>query len=144
MDNAPWIVGFCFGNTSGLQISSNFNVEVYNKRNVVHPIDLFLSLGGDSTFVKMGVKIEFIASSFPSGWGITGCTDAEEANEEEPLPCRRMFLGEEERGTSPTTAVGQRNSRILETGMTGGGKPTRQQPRLDRKACGNAQAVGQL
>lgn len=60
------------------------------------------------------------------------------------IPCGRMFLGGEERGTSPATAVGQSNSRILEAGMIGGGNPRQQQPRLDRKACGNAQAAGQL
>jgi len=55
-----------------------------------------------------------------------------------------MFLGGEERGTSPTTAVGQGNSRIQEAGMIAGGNPRQEQPRLDRKACGNAQAAGQL
>ncbi len=35
------------------------------------------------------------------------------------VPCGRMFLGGEERETSPTTAVGQRNSRIQEVGMMG-------------------------
>lgn len=49
------------------------------------------------------------------------------------IPCGRMFLGGEERGTSPATAVGQSNSRIQEAGMTGGGNPRQQQPRLDRK-----------
>ncbi len=35
------------------------------------------------------------------------------------FPCGRMFLGGEERRTSPTTAVGQRNSRIQAVGMMG-------------------------
>lgn len=54
--------------------------------NIVHPMDLFLSPGGDCADfdVKMGVKTEFIASSFPSGWRITEGADAAEANEEEP------------------------------------------------------------
>lgn len=52
----------------------------------MHPTDLFLSPGGDCADfdVKMGVKTEFIASSFPSGWRITEGADAAEANEEEP------------------------------------------------------------
>ncbi|KAL1266906.1 hypothetical protein QQF64_002581 [Cirrhinus molitorella] len=44
----------------------------------------FLRNAGDGAFVKMGVKTEFIASSFPSGWRITEGADAEEASEKEP------------------------------------------------------------
>lgn len=61
--------------------------------NIVHPIDLFLSPGGDGTFVKMGVKTEFIASSFPPGWRITEGADTEEANEEEPHSLREDVFG---------------------------------------------------
>ncbi len=46
-------------------------------------MDLLWSPGGDGVFVKMGVKTEFIASSFPSGWRITEGADSAEASEEE-------------------------------------------------------------
>lgn len=74
----------------------------------MHPIDLFLSSRGDGTFVKTGVKIEFITSSFLQDGG----SSAQRQMKRNHIPIGRMFLGGQERGTSPATAVGQRNSRI--------------------------------
>lgn len=107
-------------------------------------MDLFLSPGGDGAFVKMGVKTEFIASSFPSGWRITEGADAEEANEEEPRSLWEDVFGRRGKSDKSNYSCGSEKQSDPGGRHDGGGSPRQQQPRLDRKVCGNAQAAGQL